>query len=504
MCTRLQKLLALVIAVSATDGANARRYSSPASPHAAVDSRSPAPAAPAVDDGSPLPLKIPDAALEPAGWEHLDGWSRDDHASAFAAFYSSCRPIVRAYTFRAESIHRNREVRPEYLRFPADARPVRAALEDVCARAVKAGRLPPEAARLFFETNFVPMRIRRLGDPAGFLTGYYEPIVDGSRFPTREFTVPLYRRPRDLVAPGVPDGGAFPNTGRAFRRTATGELVPYYDRGQIEDGALDGQHLEICWLRTHADALAIQIEGSARVRLEDGTVLRINYDAHNGYPFVPAGPVLVEHHLVARKEMSTHRTTEWMRENARDAGEGRRQNRQVVFFRIVGLDGDREAIGAQGVPLSPGRSIAVDKALHVYGTPFFIEADLPASQSMPSAFRRTLIAQDTGSAIVGPARADLYLGAGDQAGQTANRIRQDGRFTILLPRELDPAAAGARIPLPPVKPTPPAKPMPLVKTLPPVKPLPSDSTTRAAQSGSRFAAPEDRRRWRYNYYYYSQ
>ena len=504
MCLRLRGLIALVIAVSATDGANARRYSPPVSPYAAFVSRSRAPAALAVDDASPGPLKIPDAALEPADWEHLDGWARDDHASAFAAFFASCRPIVRAYAFRAESVHRSRDVRPESFRLPVDARPIRAALESVCARAVKAGRLPPEASRQFFEANFVPVRIRRLGDSAGFLTGYYEPIVDGSRFPTREFTVPLYRRPRDLVAPGLPDGSPFPNSGRAFRRTATGEFVPYYDRGQIEDGALDGQHLEICWLRTPADALAVQIEGSARVRLEDGTVLRINYDAHNGYPFVPAGRVLVEHHLVARKEMSTQRITEWMRENPREAREVRRQNRQVVFFRIVGLDGDREAIGAQGVPLSPGRSIAVDKALHVYGTPFFIEADLPASQSIPSAFRRVLIAQDTGSAIVGPARADLYLGAGDQAGEVANRIRRDGRFTILLPRELDLAAASARMPLPPVKPLPPGKPIPSVKSLPPVKPLVSDAATRASQSAAGSAAPERRRRWRYNYYYYTQ
>jgi hypothetical protein len=108
-----------------------------------------------------------------------------------------------------------------------------------------------------------------------------------------------------------------------LRRTATGELVPYYDRGQIEDGALDGQHLEICWLRSAADALAVQIEGSARIRLEDGAMLRINYDAHNGYPFVPAGRVLVEHHLMARNEMSSQRTVEWMRENPEGAKEVR-------------------------------------------------------------------------------------------------------------------------------------------------------------------------------------
>src|SRR5258708_2019963 len=194
---------------------------------------------------APEPLRIPDAALEPTGWGELDGWSGDDHASAFATFQASCRPIVRSKPLN-------------------DGRPVRAALQAVCARAVKTGPLGRTAARQFFEDNFLPIRIRKLGDAAGFLTGYYEPIVDGSRFPTRAFTVPLYRRPPDLLAAGATQpAGPFPNSRRAFRRTADGELVPYYDRGEIEDGALDGQHLEICWLRTATDALFIQIQVSA-------------------------------------------------------------------------------------------------------------------------------------------------------------------------------------------------------------------------------------------------
>ncbi len=486
MCTPLRGLLLFLPAalafVATTDRADARRYSSYAQRHSVTGAipRATAPEAPPAVDPGPGPLKIPNAALEPAGWNDLDGWAGDDHASAFATFYASCRPIVRSSALRTGPAHnraaRNRLVRPqpaaearnrltrsrpaeEALNRPVqpagDARPVSAALEEVCARAVKAGRLAPEAARQFFETNFVPVRIRKLGDSAGFVTGYYEPVVDGSRFPTREFTVPMYRRPRDLVAPGVPDGAPFPNSGRAFRRTETGELVPYYDRGEIEDGALDGQHLELCWLRSATEALFIQIQGSARVRLEDGTMLRINYAAHNGYSYVPVGRVLIERGLVPREEMSMQRIREWMHDNPDGAKEVRRQNRSVVFFRITGLNDDTEAIGAQGIPLSAGRSIAVDKALHVYGTPFFIEADLPlASPKSQSPFRRTMIAQDTGSAIVGPARADLYFGAGDEAGQVAGRIRQPGRFAILLPRELDPAAAGARMPLPPVKPLP--------------------------------------------------
>jgi membrane-bound lytic murein transglycosylase A len=308
----------------------------------------------------------------------------------------------------------------------------------------------------------LPIRIRKLGDTAGFLTGYYEPIVDGSRFPTREFAVPLYRRPPDLLAAGATQpGGPFPNNGRAFRKNANDELVPYYDRGEIEDGALDGQHLEICWLRSATDALFIQIQGSARVRLEDGTLLRLNYDAHNGYPYVPVGRVLIDRKAIPREEMSMQRIREWMQANPDEAKDVRRQNRSVVFFRIVGLNDDREALGAQGIPLSAGRSIAVDKSLHVYGTPFFIEAELPLVSARANApFRRTMIAQDTGSAIVGPARADLYFGAGEEAGQVAGRIRQVGRFAVLLPRELDPVVAGARMPLPLAKPPVPPPPPP--------------------------------------------
>ena len=387
------------------------------------------------------PLKLPDSALEPLDWSALDGWATDDHSAAFATFLASCRPLLKTILPRGE-------MRSMYL-----------ALTHVCRQAVVVGQLAPEQARIFFERNFRPLRITKLGDSAGFLTGYYEPIVDGSRFPTGIFKVPIYRRPRDLVPPPNSTGPGFPNKGQSLRRTISGELVPYYDRGEILDGALDGQHLEICWIKDPMDAVLIQIQGSARVRLEDGTMLRITYDAHNGYPFVPVGRVLIERKLIPREEMSLERIREWMRANPQSAEEVRRQNRSFVFFRIAGLSDDREAVGAQGVPLTPGRSIAVDNSLHVYGTPFFIQASLPLnSEKRTTGFDRLVIAQDTGSAIVGPARADIYWGAGDPAGQIAGRLRHPGKFAMLVPRELDPVAAGAQMPLPPAKPPPAAKP----------------------------------------------
>jgi peptidoglycan lytic transglycosylase A len=380
----------------------------------------------------PGPIRFRDAQVEPVGWPTVDGWDRDDHAAAFATFLVSCRPI-------ALTAHP-----------PGETRPMYGALYTVCRRALRAGTLGDAAARKFFEDNFRPVRITRLGDSAGFLTGYYEPIVDGSRFPTREFHVPIYRRPPDLLPPaGTPAGSGFPNTGQSLRRDSAGKLVPYYDRGDIEDGALDGKHLEICWIRDPTDAVFIQIQGSARIRLEDGLVVRINYDSHNGYPYTPIGRVLIDRKLVPREEMSMDRIRQWIHDNPDGAKELRRQNRAFVFFRIVGLGDGEGPLGAQGLPLTAGRSIAVDKALHVYGTPFFIDAGLPIDSGRASnPFRRLMIAQDTGSAIVGPARADLYWGSGKLAGQVSGRIRHPGRFTMLIPREIDPVEAGARMPLP--------------------------------------------------------
>jgi len=239
--------------------------------------------------------------------------------------------------------------------------------------------------------------------------------------------------------------------GRRFGRR---KILPYYDRGEIEDGALDGWHLEICWLRSQLDVLFAQIQGSARIRLEDGAILRVNYDSHNGWPYTSIGRVLIDRKILSKDEVSMQRIRDWMEANPDQAKEVRRQNKGYVFFRITDLSNEDEAVGGQGVPLMPGRSIAVDRSLHVYGTPFFIAADLPITNDKAGTkFRRLVFAQDTGSAIVGPARADIYFGAGDEAGRIAGRIRNSGQFLMLVPREVDPAVAARNIPLPQRRPT---------------------------------------------------
>src|SRR5262249_21719500 len=246
--------------------------------------------------------------------------------------------------------------------------------------------------------------------------------------------------------------GIFNNKSKVFRKVGR-KLLPYFTRAEIEDGALDGRHLEICWLKDPIDAFFISIQGSARIRLEDGAMLRINYDAHNGHRYLPVGRVLIDRGEVAKEDRSMERIRQWMLAHPEEGRELRRMNNSYVFYRVTDLSDHQEPIGAQGVSLTPVRSIAVDRHLHLYGTPFWIEAELPIESEAPvTKFRRLMVAQDTGSAIVGPARVDIYGGAGDEAGAIAGRIKQPGLFTMLAPRDVDPFARWRHVPMPPAKP----------------------------------------------------
>ncbi len=415
-----------------------------------------------------LPLEISGGQYAPVAWADIVGWREDDHLLAYKAFRISCRPIAA-------------ERKP-----PAEPKALGTSLRDPC-RAARALEIDTGArAKAFFEEHFLPVRISRLGEAEGFVTGYYEPILDGSRTQTETYPVPVYRRPSNLFVRGARESHAgLPNKGQVFRKIGRRKLVPYYDRAEIEDGAIAGRGLEIVWLKNQTDLLFTQIQGSARVRLEDGSTVRINYDAHNGFSYTPVGRILIERNIIPKDQMSMQKIREWMQQNPDGANELRRQNRSYVFFREVNLSATEEPVGAQGVSLSPGRSIAVDRALHVYGTPFFIEGELPIeSEQSKTPFRRLMIAQDTGSAIVGPARADLYFGAGAEAGKISGRFRHNARFVMLVPNSLDPSAKGRKMPVPDPRPS-----EKIAKLFPQVDPLndqPKDGT--AAKSAAPAAA----------------
>jgi membrane-bound lytic murein transglycosylase A len=388
---------------------------------------------------APRTVKFSNTQLEPVAWTGLDGWAADDHMAAFVTFLASCKPILRGTAaMRA-------------------ARPVYGALYDVCRRAVEAKPKDANAARAFFEQSFRPVRISPLGEADGFFTGYYEPVVDGSREPNEAFTEPLYRKPSNLLKGGrMLKAASFSHSKGKKGKTRHAKrhrLVPFHERAAIEEGVLNGRKLEICYLKDPIDSFFIHIQGSARVRLEDGKMLRVNYEAQNGHPYTAVGRFLIERKIVSREEMSMDRIRQWMAANPEEGKELRRLNKSYVFFRETGLADNEEAIGAQGVSLTPGRSIAVDRNLHVYGTPFFIQAELPIESEQPTTkFRRLMVAQDTGGAIVGVARADIYFGAGDEAGRASGRLKHPGKFVMFFPNEIDPVAAYSNVPLPTPRP----------------------------------------------------
>lgn len=385
----------------------------------------------------PLPLQIADAQYIPLKWSELRGWSEDNHLAAYRAFRTSCRSILAQGSS------------------PSDGKALGTSLRAPCRVARRLHISSAQQAGRFFEKHFVPLKISRLGENDGFVTGYYEPILQGSRTESDVYHVPVYRRPTDLFMRGYShDAPSLPNKGPVYRKTGLGKLVPYYDRAEIETGAIATRGLEICWLKHETDLLFAQIQGSARVHLRDGSTIRINYDSYNGYPYTPVGRILIERGIIPKDEMSMQKIRDWMAQNPDVAKNVRQQNRSYIFFHEASVTGKDQPIGAQGVPLTPGRSIAVDDSLHVYGTPFFISGKLPIeSARSKTPFHRLMIAQDTGSAITGPARADLYFGSGPDAGRIAGRLRDHMEFVMLVPKSLDPVARGRKTPLPDPRPS---------------------------------------------------
>lgn len=392
----------------------------------------PAPFSPPEPHLSGFPFVYPDTWSEAASFAALPGWAEDRHDLALRAFRISCRQIMAArQASRASPV-------------------VWSALREICPRALSFPQpADAAAARAFFEAEFSPVRIGRFGErmeAEGFLTGYYEPEVPASRERTGEFAAPFLARPDDLVSARGRTAGFDARSGAG--RWANGRFLPYYDRGEIEQGALDGRGLEIAWVRDPTDVMFTQIQGSARLRFADGSTLRIGYAAHNGHRYVPVGRVMVERGIATRAEMSMDFIRTWMAQNPEAARELRWQNRSYVFFRVKSeLAADDGPIGAQGVPVSDWRSVAVDRNVHAYGTPVFISALLPTGVGESGEpFRRLMVMQDTGSAIVGPARGDLYLGTGAEAGSVAGRIRHPADWYVLMPKALAPEAAAVPVP----------------------------------------------------------
>jgi membrane-bound lytic murein transglycosylase A len=351
-----------------------------------------------------------DISFEPATFADLPGWASDDHLVALKTFLRSCKELTKSTDTKV------------------------AALAEACRVAADLKRPGRAAARDFFETNFIPHRVvQKQGE--GFLTGYYEPVLAGSRKPHGRFHTPLYRRPPDLVNVVAETDRASAGGGFTHMRKAASGLEPFPTREEIEKGALKGQGLELMYLEDPVDAFFMHVQGSGRIKLADGTTVRLNYDGKNGYPYTSVGRYLVDKGFFTVEEVTLQRLRAWLRTDSERGREAMWQNKSFIFFReldpAVAAEGP---LGAQSVPLTPGRSLAVDTAFHLLGSPIYVTAPtLKVTGDCEDGFNRLMIAQDVGSAIKGPGRGDIYYGSGDKAGRFAGTTKHKGSFFVLIP-----------------------------------------------------------------------
>ncbi len=359
--------------------------------------------------------------LEHVGFDRLPGWNAREARSVWPAFVRSAKAIEEGRASLRGAVE------------PSPA--LKAACRAALALSDKTGDSPNfDDAAAFFQEWFSPARICA----AGFLTGYYEPETLGSRIPSPDFAAPALARPDDLIDMRGTETPGWDRRIQGARTSPDGRLQPYPTRAEIEDGAIDGASRALVWLRDAVELFLIQVQGSARVTFPDGARCRLIYDGRNGRPYTSVGRILIEAGYIPADEMSLARLKACLRDLGLGSGEAGRAimhcNESYVFFRLAPAPAtDEGPIGGQGLPLTPRRSLAVDRDIWSYGLPFWIGADLPALGMTPRT-GRLWIAQDTGSAIVGPARFDMFAGTGEAAGALAGDIRHGAECFVLLPR----------------------------------------------------------------------
>jgi membrane-bound lytic murein transglycosylase A len=367
--------------------------------------------------------------FEPISFHDLPGWAEDDHLAALKAFQASCPQVIAGKAGKSTG---------------SEA----AALVAACTTAMA---LPPTMTRLmartFFETQFRPHRIAHAGSE-GLLTGYYEPVIDGSRTRQGKFQTPLFKRPGDLVTIVPETRAAAPGGLTHAQRTSAG-LVPFATRAEIEAGALAGKNLELLYLASPVDIYFLQIQGAGRIRLRDGTYVRVQYDGKNGHPYTSIGRYLIDKGLLAADKVSMGALGRWLKADLARAREVMNQNASYVFFREMPAD-SRGPQGAFEVALIAGRSLAIDPAFHRLGSLIYVSGPKLTPKGHARPFNRLMVAHDVGGAIKGPERADIYFGTGERAESQASGVRHAGHLYTLVPHVTrfepvaEPRASGRR------------------------------------------------------------
>jgi membrane-bound lytic murein transglycosylase A len=356
----------------------------------------------------------PQLTLTPVGFEALPGWAADRTTDALSAFLKSCAALDAQVDAAA--------IGPPTLNMTA------ASWRRACA-AARSTPMTDAAARDFFTANFTPYLAGNRADTTGLFTGYYEPLLHGARHAGARYRTPILARPPDLV---MVDLGRFRPAWRGERvagRVVSGNLLPYPTRAEIEHGALDANRLALFWVDDPIAAFFLQVQGSGRIELPDGTQTRLAYDGQNGQPYVALGKVLVARGALSLDNVSLPSIRAWLTAHPEQAAALMDENPSYVFFREVHGDGPT---GSEGVVLTPGRSLAIDPRFIPLGAPIYLALESGAGAPL----HRLMVTQDTGGAITGPVRGDVFWGFGPEAEARAGAMRASGRYYLLLPKEI--------------------------------------------------------------------
>jgi len=349
-----------------------------------------------------LPEPSQSRIFELQDWAALPDWNNDNLTEALPAFLLSCNALKGSADWIS-----------------------------ACTAAAQVRKSDAMAARQFFESAFAPWLVHNAdGGTEGLVTGYYEPLLHGSRVFGRGYRFPIYSVPPDLLVIDLAESNPDLKGIRLRGRMQDRKIVPYYTRAEIERGLAPVRGRELLWVDDPVELFFLQVQGSGRVRLPGGETIRVGFAEHNGHPYKSIGKILVERGELTADRASMQGIKQWAAKNPTRLAPLLQQNPAYVFFRELPAS-PLGPIGALGVPLTPGRSIAVDTMTIPLGAPVFLSTTAPLS-ARP--LNRLVVAQDTGTAIRGAVRADFFWGFGDEAGQSAGRMRQSGRMWILYPR----------------------------------------------------------------------
>lgn len=372
----------------------------------------------------PAPQKE-ELTLRAVPYGQLDGWQSDDMRGSVRAFQRSCRAMVRRSDDRGVGPDARMGTIGQW-RGPCET-----------ALALDADTLRKDDARAFFQSDFTPYLVGNGKTSEGLFTGYYEPELRGNLTRDGKYQTAIYLKPDDMVSVDLGEFSDELKGKKLVGRLSGSSLKPYYDRAEIEGGALSGRDLEMVWVDDAVDAFFLQIQGSGRVVLPDDSVLRIGYAATNGQAYYAIGRELIERGALTRETVSLQTIRKWLHDNPDEADAVMNTNASFVFFQPLKTDPDAGPLGSQGVALEPGRSLAVDRRFHAMGVPVWLETSDPMNADRT--FHRLMVAQDTGGAIRGPVRGDIFFGPGEDAALFAGHMNRTGQKFILLPKVIDPA-----------------------------------------------------------------